>query len=263
MKSMRERKYRKIMNLYMKNFIKLSEIIFLTVIIGFFITACDLSDRYEITLSKTGTYTFPAAIQGYGEQTPLNVIVTNTGNRPTGRLTYKLSDSNHFLLSYTDPAYSNSLAVGSKTNFDVSPRTGTSPGTYKSTVTVSGDNSIWAEFEVSFTVNSGTYGISLSQNGTHTFPAASAGYGAQQPLTVTVTNTGDQATGTLTIALSGADSSNFTLSNSNLSSIVVGSSRTFTVAPRTDRNAGTYNATVAVSGGNGIWASFQVSFTVN
>jgi hypothetical protein len=59
------------------------------------------------------------------------------------------------------------------------------------------------------------YGISLSPKGMHTFDPATYDYGDQsgQALTVTVTNKGTQATGTLTIA----GSNDFTLSPSTLS----------------------------------------------
>jgi uncharacterized protein YjdB len=111
-----------------------------------------------------------------------------------------------------------------------------------------------------------TYGISLSSGGdnltSHTFPGTSQGYSAQTPLTVTVQNTGNQATGTLTIARSGTNSDSFTLSTSSLSSITLSGNVTFTVMPNTGLTSGTYSATISVTGSNGISALFYVSFTV-
>ncbi|MDR2966097.1 MAG: InlB B-repeat-containing protein [Treponema sp.] len=107
------------------------------------------------------------------------------------------------------------------------------------------------------------YSISLSQATLHTFTAATADYEAQTPLSVTVSNTGNQATGSLTIALSGANSGDFTLSKTSLDSIAVSGNDTFTVVPKTELAANTYTATVTVSGGNSISANFGVSFTVN
>ncbi|MCL2722608.1 MAG: InlB B-repeat-containing protein, partial [Treponema sp.] len=49
----------------------------------------------------------------------------------------------------------------------------------------------------------------------------------------------------------------------SISSITVSGNNSFTVVPNTGLAAGTYTATVTVSGGNGITASFNVSFTVN
>ncbi|GHU71888.1 hypothetical protein FACS189450_08690 [Spirochaetia bacterium] len=107
-----------------------------------------------------------------------------------------------------------------------------------------------------------TYSISLSQSGTHTFPAAAPGYGAQTGKRVIITNTGNQATGALTMALSGTNGSSFTLSTTSISSITVGRTGTFTVVPITGLAEGTYTATVTVSGSNGITAGFNVSFRV-
>jgi hypothetical protein len=106
------------------------------------------------------------------------------------------------------------------------------------------------------------YGIKLSQTGTHTFPGDDYGYDAQTPLDITVTNTGYNATGTLTIALSGAGASAFTPSKTSIA-IAVDGTDNFTVTPNTELDAGTYTATVTVSGGNGISENFDVSFKVN
>jgi hypothetical protein len=108
-----------------------------------------------------------------------------------------------------------------------------------------------------------TYGISLNVTGTHTFPAASAGYGTQAALSVTITNTGNRLTGELTAELSGTNSESFTLSTPAISSITVSDTRTFTVIPNTGLEEGSHTATVTVSGNNGITANFDVSFTVN
>jgi hypothetical protein len=64
-------------------------------------------------------------------------------------------------------------------------------------------------------------------------------------------------------ALSGANSGSFFLSNTMISSIAAGGTGAFTVVPKTGLAVGTRTVTVTVSGGNGIWASFTVSFTVN
>jgi hypothetical protein len=129
---------------------------------------------------------------------------------------------------------------------------------------VSGVNGISVSFGVSFTVNPApTYGVSLSQTGTHTFPAAIPGYGAQTAKNITISNTGNQPTGALTIALSGTNSGSFTLSKTSISGgIGVGGNDSFTVVPVPGLGLGTYTATVTASGGNGISASFGMSFAV-
>jgi uncharacterized repeat protein (TIGR02543 family) len=119
---------------------------------------------------------------------------------------------------------------------------------------------------VAVTVAAQTYRISLSQSGTQTFATQHAGYSpAPAALSVNITNTGNQSTGTLTAALSGAGQSSFKLSKTSITAIAVGgsSNAAFNVQPNTGVTAGTYTATVTVSGSNGISATFNVSFTVN
>lgn len=107
-----------------------------------------------------------------------------------------------------------------------------------------------------------SYGISLSQSGTHTFPGVTTGYVSQTPFAVTVSNAGNQVTGELTVALSGDDADHFVLSKESIPSISVSGSDTFTVAPITGLGEGTYTATVTVSGENDISSEFTVHFTV-
>ena len=219
---------------------------------------------YSIALSPSGTQTFTAATVGYGAQTAKTITVSNTGTGATGALTVALSGSNanSFELNKTSIG---DIAVSGSDTFTVVPKAGLSAGTYTATVTVSGNNSITASFDVSFTVNAATptYGISISPSGTQTFTAATVGYGAQSAKTITVNNTGTGATGALTVALSGSNASSFTLNKNSIADIAVSGSDTFTVVPKTGLSAGTYTATVTVSGGNSINASFNVSFTVN
>ena len=219
---------------------------------------------YSISLSETGTYTFPAAVAGYGTQNTRAVTINNIGNQITGSLTVTLSgiNANSFTLSTTTI---NSIAVsGSIANaFTVRPNNSLTTGTYTAIVSVSGSNGIAAQFNISFTVNVATWSISLSETSTYTFTGATVGYGTQTSRTITVNNTGNQATGTLSLACSGTNASSFTLSPaSNLNSIAVDSSSTFTVVPNTGLAAGTYTATITVSGSNSITAQFNVSFTI-
>jgi formylglycine-generating enzyme required for sulfatase activity len=218
---------------------------------------------YGISLSPSGTYTFPAAFAGYGAQTAHTVTINNIGNGATGALTAAITGthSSFFTLSNTSI---NSIGVSGSDTFTVVPNTGLAEGTYTATVTVSGGNDISENFTVSFTVNlTPSYGISLSPSRTYIFPAAIVGYGEQTAHTVTINNIGNGATGVLTAGLSGADSGLFTLSATSINSIGVSGSDTFTVVPNTGLAEGTYTAMVTVSGGNDISENFTVSFTVN
>jgi hypothetical protein len=158
------------------------------------------------------------------------------------------------------PTTITSIAVNGSDSFTVVPNTGLAAGPHIATVTVSGANGISAGFDVNFEA---TYGISLSQTAAYTFPEAEFDYSARTPHPVTITNTGNQPTGVLAVALTGAGSSAFTLDPpTTVASIAAGSSGSFTVAPKTGLTAGTHTATVSVTGGNGISASFGVSFEV-
>ena len=108
-----------------------------------------------------------------------------------------------------------------------------------------------------------TYNITLSQTGTYTFTPQTYGdmfFGQF----VTVTNNGNQATGDLTVALSGTNASSFSLSRTLIPTIASPGNDSFTVEPISTLNPGTYTATVTVSNvANSITASFNVNFTVN
>jgi uncharacterized repeat protein (TIGR02543 family) len=162
------------------------------------------------------------------------------------------------------------LALNGTDTFTVAPKAGLPAGSYTGTITVGGGNIPSAGFDVSFTVAAASYGISLSETGTYTFPAAFAGYGApalaERIKSISVTNTGNQATGALTIAKSEPNNAtNFTVSETGIESIPNGGTGGFTVVPNAalPARAAAYTATITVSGGNSITASFIVSFTVN
>lgn len=110
-----------------------------------------------------------------------------------------------------------------------------------------------------FVVN---YSIGLSQTAAYTFTKASEGYGAQTPLTVTVSNTCDYAIGALTVTLGGTNAGSFDLSKNAIDDIAVSGSDTFTVAPKSGLESGTYTATVNVYGQNITAKSFDVNFKV-
>ncbi|MCL2681904.1 MAG: M6 family metalloprotease domain-containing protein [Bacteroidales bacterium] len=104
--------------------------------------------------------------------------------------------------------------------------------------------------------------IAMNRSGTHTFRNARYGYEIYEPLSVTITNEGNQPTGELTIELSGEHANDFTISKTSISNIFVGSDDHFTIAPKTGLELGTYTATVTVAGDYDLSESFDVSFTV-
>jgi len=237
--------------------------------VSFTVTAEPPPPVWAISLDAPATQVFDALTEGYtaDEVEALAVIVTNMGNQATGELSVELSGANPDAFSLTGSPIA-SIAAGETSTFTVRPNTGLAAGTHTATVTVSGDNDISESFYVSFTVTAAeptpTWGIELDAPAIHTFPALTEGYTEAPPaLPVTVQNTGNQATGALSVALSGANPGAFSLTGSPIASIAAGETGTFTVRPNTGLAVGTHTATVTVSGGNGISESFGVSFRVN
>jgi hypothetical protein len=190
----------------------------------------------SIEVQQGGTQQFAATVQGTNNP-PRTVAWSVAGGTGTTNI------SATGLLT-VDPAQTSgsALTVTATSTYDTS-KSGTA------TVTVTS------------TSPSVVYAVSLD-TGDCTFPVATEGYGAQTPLSVAVTNTGNKATGPLSITLSGTDAGSFTLSTANIVDIAIGGSSAFTVTPDADLTAGAYAATVTVSGGNGISKDFGVSFTV-
>jgi hypothetical protein len=79
---------------------------------------------------------------------------------------------------------------------------------------------------------------------------------------VTVTNTGNQPSGTLSIALT-SNTGIFNISKSTIASLAVGKTDTFVITPKTGLSIGSYSATIKVSGGNSIIASFDLILDVS
>ncbi|MDR1687385.1 MAG: S-layer homology domain-containing protein [Clostridiales bacterium] len=219
---------------------------------------------YEIELNPADDKDFGSATLNYTAQTPHSVTVKNTGNQTTGALTVALGGANptSFTLSKTSIT---SLALNGTDSFTVVPNTGLGVGNYSATVTVSGGNEISESFNVSFEVTVTAlpvYEIELDSADDKDFGSAALNYTAQTPHSVTVRNSGDQATGALTVALGGANPTSFTLSKVSIESLALNGTDSFTVVPNTGLGVGNYLATVTVSGGNETSESFDVSFEV-
>ena len=134
-------------------------------------------------------------------------------------------------------------------------------GEYRMAVTLKGERYLSEPFTVAYTES--TADISLSQTSTMDFGEVEKGYTtAPAAKTVTITNSGAAATGELAIALAGTHATSFTVSPSSISGIPANGNATFTVRPNTGLSAGTYTATVKVSGTGLTERSFDVQFTV-
>ncbi len=210
--------------------------------------------------AKTTTYTIGASnvnlVANYTSNRTLESIAITT---PPTKTTYKEGESFDKVGMVVTATYTGS--TGTVTSYTVSPSGALSTDDTEVTITYT-ENGVTKTTTQGITVRAVVYDISLSTTGTHTFTAATTGYAEQTPFTVIANNVGD-ATGDLNIALSGTNASSFTLSKMNIDSISVGGSDSFTIKPITGLLAGTYTATVTVSGNNGISTAFDVSFTVN
>ena len=107
---------------------------------------------HSISSNTTGTHTFPERTFGQAPPAARNVVITNTGNRPSGELTIALvgENSEHFTLSRTDIP---SMFAGGTGYFSIAPNSGLNGGIHIATVEITGNNDISESFEVSFTVN--------------------------------------------------------------------------------------------------------------
>jgi uncharacterized repeat protein (TIGR02543 family) len=112
---------------------------------------------YNIALSVSDTYEFQTRQVGYTDQSVLEVGITNTGFRPTGKIHIQLSTPNDgiaspFLLSASSLA---SLEYNQTDVFKVATNIGLSPGIYTCLVAVYGDNdSKDVEVRIRFRVSS-------------------------------------------------------------------------------------------------------------
>jgi|GEM_PF-892132 len=239
-----------------------------------------LPQTWGISINRTGLNIINSATEGYTTADNRSLIITNTGNQPTDAISIDLTGTNAASFAISESTALSGTATttmsvpsissgATSSTFYVMPISGLTPGTYTATVTVSGGANITPQsFGLSFTVNvMPVYAISLSESGTHTFAQVVEGYGDQTPLSVTVTNMGNQSTGSLNVLLSGSNASDFTLSTNALSSISPGTppgTANFTVTPNTALPPGTYTATVTVSTGTASPTapqSFDVTFT--
>ena len=110
------------------------------------------------------------------------------------------------------------------------------------------------------------YGISLDRTSVN-FGSETVGYDELAEEIIKITNEGTENTGELSIEFIDGDTDDFILSTNTILNIGTPTSLpnfdTFTVRPETGLDEGDYSATGTVAGGNGIIATFTVSFTVS
>ncbi len=220
------------------------------------------------TLTKAGTYSY---VKSMGkDSTNLKYVVesiaTNYSLEVEGVILHELKDGDNHIAYGVVVAYDEA----NKQVVFLGDNHGTGAGYLLSETAITTDPiNITATKVATGFVPTINYSITLEPSSTYTFTAATAGYDAQSAKIVTVTNTGNGATGDLIVSLSGNNADSFTLSKTEITSIPVddgsntnNNTDTFTVVPKTGLSAGTYTATVSVSGSNIITQIVDVTFTV-
>jgi len=133
------------------------------------------ASEYGIALDKTGEFMFPTAVIGYGTRPALQITTSNTGVNSTGELTIQISGEDADRFEIVSPPASpgeefklRSIIPNGNRIFSIRPKSGSLPGTFEATVTVSGTGEteggpvlFSASFDVSFTVTR-TAGASVS-----------------------------------------------------------------------------------------------------
>jgi len=117
-----------------------------------------------------------------------------------------------------------------------------------------------------------TWGVTVGPGTSYTFLKLVPGYSQQSYRTVTLSNSGNQPTGNLTVSLTGTNSASFEFDSATANTVIsslaasgltVGQSANLQVRPKTGLALGSYSAAISVSGGNGISASYPISVTVS
>lgn len=118
----------------------------------------------------------------------------------------------------------------------------------------------YAESTPRTAVSIDTYTTSINPSGDYTFPNLPDGYanGSQHTQTFTISNTGTAALTGVSVALSGADAANFTLTQP-ATTIAAAGSTTFTLKAKDGLAVDSYTATITVSTANIADKSFGVT----
>ncbi|MCL1844151.1 MAG: leucine-rich repeat protein [Defluviitaleaceae bacterium] len=236
---------------------------------------------YVISTNPATHLIFPNAYLGYGLLETQTITVYNLGTQPTGSLSVALYGANVGRFELLTPSDISNIDVNGNAVIAIRPINGLSVGTHMASIVVSGENVYSRTVNLSFTVmpSRPPFEIALSHQGID-FPVAIVGFNASgvSAQTVTITNTGAQHTGPLTVQVSGANPSRFTLATGNAvpsqnaqlinipAGIAPGTTATFSIVPRVIAGAGAtpvgvQTAVVVVSGAN-VAASIPIRFEV-
>lgn len=219
------------------------------------------------TLTKAGTYAYMKVSSATDN---LKTLVQNLSQEYTNLkldtdkiIIHELKNKGEHIAYGVVVAYGTNNAIGNYALFQ-GDTLGNSGAGYFITTSEATNSSYTVKASELFTEKLQSRGINLELPDGSSFEPKEVGYNKDGvgTKTVKVINTGTEATGALTVTLSGDDY--FTLSDSTISSIdAVGGFANFSIKPRIGLQPGTYTAKLTVSG-TGIEAqSVDISFTVN
>ena len=229
----------------------------------------------EWTLTKAGTYAYMVASKKATDNLTKLVQTLISGYSSSDGTVKAEKIIVHELKNNGTPiAYGVIVAYGSDTEsgeryalFQGDTLNGSGAG-YFITTSEATDLSYTVKASELFTEKLQSRGINLELPDGSSFEPKEVGYNEDGvgTKTVKVINTGTEATGALTVTLSGANANCFEISptGSTISSIdEVGETATFSIKPKTGLKPDTYTATLTVSGTDIEAQSVDISFTVN
>ncbi|WMW25862.1 PGF-pre-PGF domain-containing protein [Methanolobus sediminis] len=229
------------------------------------LVASAAAPTYTINLNASGTVDLGSVTAGYASETPTTVNITRTGTGDITSLVVALSGVNSSDFTVTQPVATTLDDSTTFTTFTVVPNDGLAVGSYTATVTVTADQSVSGSFDVTFVVAAAapTYTINLNASGTVDLGSVTAGYASETPTTVNITRTGTGDITSLVVALSGVNSSDFTVTQPVATTLDDSTTfTTFTVVPNDGLAVGSYTATVTVTADQSVSGSFDVTFVV-
>jgi hypothetical protein len=220
-----------------------------------------LADDESNPINGQNPFVFADSTVGYDPITAEEITVTRTHEGVIQNLAAAISGTNPGSFTLTQPLLATLDDTDPSTTFTLKPNDGLDVGTYSATVTVTADNGVNEQFEVSFEVLAPA-AISLDADDPTTFDTETEGYSQIADLTVTITNSGGGDITDLSVALSGNNPTEFVTSTPSPTTIASTETSTFTIRPANDLTPGTYNAVVTVNNEEGVPESFDVSFEV-
>ncbi|MBR2522756.1 MAG: leucine-rich repeat protein [Coriobacteriales bacterium] len=144
-------------------------------------------------------------------------------------------------------SFPTTLQANTGVGLRIAPKAGLAPGIYEDTLTYhyTADGVANGRMDVTLRVKVGSPGGIGVSPASCDFGSEREGYGEQDPMTITVTNY-EESEITLP-SNTGSSLQAFTVSGAASLTIPAGESRTFTVAPKTDLEPGTYSETLSIA----------------